>query len=273
MEKKNLQLAALIFSVAVLSAGLGVGGGAILVPMLLLLFECDYRTAAAISLASIVPVALTGGISHLLLLEGRLPWIQLGGFILMIIFGSRIAGRWLHRMNSRFLQAAFGLFILIIGLKMIRAVNLPGALFNLFPQGSSMELLLLTLFGLAIGAVSVLLGVGCGLLIVPFLHFAFGYEIKTAITFSLLTIFFNTLNGTLIHRRCNNLEKQSFHTILPSALAGALTGTLISTSLPGETLKTAFGIFLLAMGVNFLLREAHRLLKKTEGAADETEPG
>lgn len=266
MQKSEVYICLLVFTTAVFSAGLGVGGGAILVPMLFTLFKWEYRRAAALSLAAIVPVAMTGGISHLLLLDGVFPVVQLAGFVLMIIAGSRFAGRWLHRIDSRFLQTAFGVFIFIIGLKMVHIINLPGALFHLFPKGSTVEMVLLAGFGLMIGAVSVLLGVGCGLLIVPFLHFVFGYPIKAAITFSLLAIFINTLNATLIHCKLRLIKRNTLALILPAALSGAITGTLISNALPAQTLKTGFGIFLLVMGANFIIRDAVKQFNQPQPA-------
>jgi uncharacterized membrane protein YfcA len=53
------------FGVGILSGTMGVGGGILLVPALVLGFGLPQQLAQGTSLAAIVPTALVGGLSHL----------------------------------------------------------------------------------------------------------------------------------------------------------------------------------------------------------------
>jgi uncharacterized membrane protein YfcA len=48
----DLRLVSLGFVVALFSAGIGIGGGALLVPMLISVFKFDFKKAASTSLAT-----------------------------------------------------------------------------------------------------------------------------------------------------------------------------------------------------------------------------
>ena len=63
------------FLVALLSAGIGIGGGAMLVPILMAVFGFDFRSAANTSLATIAPISFVGSIGHLAYLP-RMPDLQ-----------------------------------------------------------------------------------------------------------------------------------------------------------------------------------------------------
>jgi uncharacterized membrane protein YfcA len=101
--------------VGILSGLLGVGGGVVLVPMLVLLFGFDQRRAQGTSLIALVPP--TGLLAfleyyhagHVNLRAGLLliPGIFLGGFV-----GSRLAGR----ISSRRIARLFAALMLLLGI-------------------------------------------------------------------------------------------------------------------------------------------------------------
>lgn len=66
---QQIKLTFSAFVVALFSAGVGIGGGAIFIPIFLSIFKFEYKKAAALSLATIIPIAFTGAVSHLFLLS------------------------------------------------------------------------------------------------------------------------------------------------------------------------------------------------------------
>lgn len=248
----NLRVFGLI--VGFFSAGLGIGGGAILVPVLVSLCHFDFKRAAGTSLATIIPISLVGAISHIALLKQNIHFSYFLEFVPACIAGAIISGSFLKGFNTRFLKLAFALFILLVGLKMTGLYDLSLMFFNSFGTiDSSSHLFMIMIFGIIAGFIAVMLGVGCGLIIVPFFVYFIGTDIREAIMLSLVAMFFLTSTATIVYGKCKTLDKLSAAKMLPSALIGAIAGAIVSNHLPSTSLKLLFGVFLLTMATKFLL--------------------
>jgi hypothetical protein len=94
-----------------LSGLLGIGGGTVMVPLLVLWSGRAQRDAHAMSLAAIVPISLAavvvyGG-------AGQVDVADAAALCLGSIVGARAGARLLARAPERALKAAFGVFMLI----------------------------------------------------------------------------------------------------------------------------------------------------------------
>ena len=117
--------------------------------------------------------------------------------------------------------------------------------------------LLVTLVGVGVatGVLAGLLGVGGGILLVPFLVLAVGMTQHEAEATSLLVILPTALAGSVALRRREVGN-------LPVALAlgsvgavGAAMGALLALSLPADVLRSVFAILLAVVGIR-LVRDA-----------------
>ena len=117
------------------------------------------------------------------------------------------------------------------------------------------KILLLILFDIITGFTSVLPGVVCGLLIVPFHVLIVGFEIQEAIMLSLTTIFFLALTGTIVHKKHKMLDFSSVRKMFIPALTGAIFGAFFAKHLPGNTLKFIFAVFLLLIALKYIIEE------------------
>ena len=116
-------------------------------------------------------------------------------------------------------------------------------------------LLVLVSVGVATGVLAGLLGIGGGILLVPFLVLAVGMSQHEAEATSLLVILPTAVAGSVALRRRDVGD-------LPVALAlgsvgalGAALGALLALSLPADVLRSAFAILLAVVGVR-LVRDA-----------------
>lgn len=105
--------------VAGLGSGLlGIGGGAIMVPAMVLLLGLSQHVAQGTSLAVIIPTAIAGSITHLRMGNLRFvtaAWLSLGG-IVGAIAGALIA----LAAPDELLRILFGAFLALTGIRMLR---------------------------------------------------------------------------------------------------------------------------------------------------------
>jgi uncharacterized membrane protein YfcA len=104
-----------------LSALLGIGGGAITVPALVLLpfvaFTMD--RAIATSLAVIVPIALSGAFQQ----RANVAWTAVPALAAAGIVGTFLGTSLKSRVNPRTLMQVFGVFMVCVGVMMILDVK------------------------------------------------------------------------------------------------------------------------------------------------------
>lgn len=121
--------------------------------------------------------------------------------------------------------------------------------------------------GLAVGFLSGLVGIGGGVLIVPFLYFFYGnpelagaevapgLEVSVAHATSLFIIVPTAVVGTLTYARAKLVAWRAVVPIALFSIAAAAAGAHLALVLPAEVLKLGFGLFLLVTGVQLIVRK------------------
>jgi uncharacterized membrane protein YfcA len=111
-----------------------------------------------------------------------------------------------------------------------------------------LQLLLLALIGVAGGTLSGLAGVGGGIVFVPGLVYAGGWEIKEAVAASLMIIVFASLSGTVRNARSADPVEWRTAFLLSLAVApAALIGVLVSRVSSETFVEVSFAVLLLAL--------------------------
>ena len=110
------QLAAIGLAGGVLSGLLGVGGGIVMVPLLVLRAGYAQRDAHAMSLGAIVPISVAGILTYGIAGEVRLP--EALALAAGAIGGARIGAGLLSRLGDRTLKLAFGSFLVAVAILM-----------------------------------------------------------------------------------------------------------------------------------------------------------
>src|ERR671916_1674494 len=110
------------------------------------------------------------------------------------------------------------------------------------------QLVLLGVVGIIGGILSGLVGVGAGIVFVPGLVYAGGWEIKEAVAASLVIIVFSALSGTLRNARSDDPVDWRVAGLLSLTVApSSLIGVFISRVSPEIVVKVAFAVLLLAL--------------------------
>src|SRR5918998_1873186 len=190
-EVRRSPVAALLYGapIGLLGGLIGLGGAEFRLPVRAGVFGYAARRAVALNLAiSLITVVsallIRGGTLSFAPLLGRLPVVvaMIAGAVSAAYFGTALV----HRVSERLLERVILVFLVVIGSALIVEALLPQEVPGLLPDALSVRIVAAVLFGLGIGLVSSLLGVAGGELIIPTLVFAFGADIKTAGTASLL---------------------------------------------------------------------------------------
>lgn len=96
---------------------LGVGGGVVMVPLLVLWGGFGQRDAHAVSLGAIIPISAAGVLTF-----GAAGEIQVWEGLALAagaIAGAQVGARLLARVNERKLKLAFGVFMLIVAVLLV----------------------------------------------------------------------------------------------------------------------------------------------------------
>ena len=131
---------------------------------------------------------------------------------------------------------------------------------------SALVLLALFAVGLLVGFAAGLIGIGGGVLIVPFLYFFYahpswaGFELAEALhatvahATSLFVIVPTAAKGTLSYSKAGLIEWRVALPIAAASLVGGVIGARVAVMLPASVLKLGFGIFLIISATQLVLR-------------------
>ena len=249
----------LTFAVIGLVAGLfagffGVGGGIVVVPMLLLLLQFHQRQASITSLVAIIPTSLVAATTFLA--SGTVPVDQVA-FGLMIAIGSTITaplGTWALRTWKT--AVVRWIFIGVLVNAAIRVfITLPN-------RDSHLEWSVATVVGLIalgglMGFASGLLGIGGGLLILPFLVIGFGISDLTAKAMSLLAMAPAAISGTIGSARAGLVDwRAGMNLGIPMALTSTI-GVWLATVTPAEWANPLLSALLIYAVIQLVIRTIH----------------
>ncbi len=279
MALLGLALAALIG----LSLGLLGGGGSILtVPIFVYVLGYGAKEAIAMSLAVVGTVSAFGAAGH---------W-RAGNVDLRVgvVFGSvAMVGTFLGaRLAVYFSGAAqltlFAVVMLLAAFFMLRERTPPPAAGTLLAEGADaaaladpvrpgsvplgrMPLGLIVAEGLAVGALTGLVGVGGGFLIVPALVLLGRLPMKQAVGTSLLVIAMKSAAGFAGYLGQVEVPWAFMALFTAVAVAGILAGTHLVRYVSTAALTRTFAIFLVVMGAFILYQNRHVLRPHAAAAA------
>jgi len=134
---RTAPLVALGLAMGVISGLTGLGGGALMVPALVLLFRFPMLRAVATSSAAIIftaPGGIVGYIVHGLGVPGRLPYsigyVNIVVFLALIVLSipmAQVGARTAHAIDARKLRLLFVVLMIYVGLRMIGVFEWLGA--------------------------------------------------------------------------------------------------------------------------------------------------
>lgn len=133
---------------------------------------------------------------------------------------------------------------------------------------SVQTILILILIGIAAGVLSGMVGIGGGIIIVPSLIFFLGFSQKMAQGTSLGILLLPIgILAVLQFYKAGYIDMRTVWVVALGFLAGSYFGSKIALSLPQETVKKIFAVFLILIALKMLFIDK---AKKTETIVSET---
>lgn len=133
----------------------------------------------------------------------------------------------------------------------------------------------LAALGLCTGFLAGLLGIGGGMLMVPFMTFILAakgfpadYTVKMAVATSLASICFTSLSSVRAHHQRGAVQWSIVRSLAPGILVGSLLGAQLAVALPGRLLSILFAVFVAFSATQMFLDrkpKPSRTLPRTPG--------
>jgi uncharacterized protein len=238
--------------IAILGGLIGLGGAEFRLPVLAGLLGYPTRKAIPLNLAVSFITLITSLIirSRALSLSSVVPFryaisAMVAGAVVAAFFGTQLTGK----LSDEKLERVILILLVAIGFLLIVEGFLPTQLPAFLPTDEVWHIGAGILFGLVIGLVSSLLGVAGGELIIPTLVFAFGADIKTAGTASLIISLPTVFVGVVRYAMRGTFDNRKHLTgiVAPMGLGsaiGSLIGGLSVGIISASVLKVILGIIL-----------------------------
>lgn len=264
-------------SVGFLTGLLGIGGGFLMTPILIFL-GIPPVYAVANGANNILAASVSGSLAHyfknhidikmgfLILIGGLIG--SVAGVEIFIFFLKKGSINNLISISYFILLSSIGLLMFYESLSEMRRIrnnkfikrklhqhywihNLP---FKVKIHASKLYISAIgpIFFGIIIGLVSSLLGVGGGFILVPILIYIIGMPAKLVPGTSLFAMIFVMIIVTLLHAISNKTIDLYLVTILAlGSVVGAQLGSVVSSKLAGEELRGLLSILILTFGFKF----------------------
>jgi uncharacterized protein len=223
---------------------MGVGGGILLVPLLVHVLGVGQHEAHGTSLAFVTVTAIVAAAIyfHQGNLDAVLALFLSLGAVVGVLIGAALA----RRMTARRLRQAFGVLILVTAVRILVQVPAHAGPPTPWPAGVNV------LLGLAVGALSGLLGIGGGTILVPVLVLGEGYAQHVAQGVSLMMILPTGVVGALSHARHGHVLRAILPGLMAGGAVGALLGAFLANRIEAAALSRLFALFLLPVAAQMI---------------------
>jgi len=254
------------FLIGTVASMTGIGGGVFIVPLLTLLYDVYTHQAVGTSLTTIIFTSLASAANYS---RQKRIYYKTGLVLATTTAPGAILGAYLTSITpARILGLIFGFFLIFIALRMTIDFGFSRSKHsdkkkgtNNTPVSSESALLgsrtkilsgaTLSFFG---GLASGLLGIGGGILLVPIMTLVMAIPIHFAVATSTFTMIFTSTSGVSQHYLANNINFEYALLLAIGTVFGAQLGTYTSKRLSSKNLRIIFGIVLIVVGTQMILK-------------------
>ncbi len=241
-----------VFVIAFIFSMFGQGGGSVYSPLLILLaYPVLLSTSTSLVLNLITSVSAGYIFYRNKMIDFKTSLIFAPG----ISIGAFMGGALAKFVNTAILLWLFVFFLVGVGARMVYAYWEKGKVEEKPPKNFSTGMYaLIAFFGFAVGVISGLLGVGGGILIVPFMVYVCKYPTKFAAGASHLIISFSALAGIIGHAASHRLDILLILITGVAVLIGGNLGARVSMKVKTKMIRVGLGLLMWALAGQLLVK-------------------
>jgi hypothetical protein len=242
----------LVFVLAFIFSMFGQGGGSVYSPILILL---GYGVLQATSTSLVLNLITSVSAGYIFYRNKMIDFRTSFMFVPGIVVGAFAGGALSRFVNTAVLLWLFVFFLVGLGARMIYSYWEKERAEGKAPANLSAAMhALIVITSFAVGAISGLLGVGGGILIVPFMTYICKYPTKFAAGSSHLIISFSALAGILGHASSHRLDILLIAVTGVAVLVGGNLGARFSMRVKPRMIKAGLGLLMWALAAQLLVK-------------------
>ena len=252
MDTALLAVVILVFLIAFVFSMFGQGGGSVYTPTLFLL---GYAVLISTSTSLVLNLITSASAGYIFYRNKMIDFKTSMVFVPGICIGALIGGALGNFVDTTLLLWLFVIFLVVVGARMIYTYWENGKTEGACPTGFTIRMYaLITVVGFGIGILSGLLGVGGGILVVPFMVYVCKYPTKFAAGSSHLIISFSALFGIIGHSAFGSLDLPLILAAGVAVFIGGNLGARISMRFKSNAMKAGLGLIMLALAVQLIIK-------------------
>jgi len=237
---------------------LGSGGSILTVPVLTYLVGQETKVAIAGSLMIVAVISLFAAIPYAL--QKQVKWRTVVIFGVPGMMGAGVGAWGAHFVSDAMQMLIFTALLLSASYLMFKPMKLDAE-----TEHEERAIYKIAIDGLMVGAITGLVGVGGGFLIIPALVILGGLSMRLAVGTSLVIIAIKSLAGfvgylPVLEALQLNVDWQIIWIFSAIGIVGGWLGHKISAKVNQEALKKGFAVFLVLMGLFILYKNLPGLL-------------
>jgi len=240
------------FVIAFIFSMFGQGGGSVYSPLLILLGYSVLMSSSTSLVLNLITSVSAGYVFY------RNKMIDMKASFMFV--PGIVAGAFTGGFVSRFFHTSallwlFVILLIVLGVRMIYSYWEKDHGEEKRPEHLSTRIYFyIAIYGMAVGFISGLLGIGGGILIVPFMTYVLKYPTKFAAGSSHLIISFSALAGILGHATSHHLDFPLILTTGIAVLLGGYLGARFSLKIKPRMIKAGLGLIMWALAVQLLIK-------------------
>lgn len=253
MNVNSALLAAVSFAfvIAFIFSMFGQGGGSVYSPLLILL---GYSILLSTSTSLVLNLITSLSAGYIFYRKGMIDFKTSLIFAPGISLGAFAGGALSKSFDTTVLLWVFVVFLLGVGARMIYSYWEKEKVEEYLPKNRSVAMyLLVAIFGLAVGFIAGLLGVGGGIFVVPFMVYVYKVPTKIAAGSSHLIISFSALAGIIGHATSHRFDIPLIVVTGIAVFIGGNLGARVSMKVKTKMIKAGLGLIMWAFAVQLLV--------------------
>ena len=237
--------------VGLLGALLGIGGGMVIVPLLVFAWDYEPQLAIGTSVLVVLMNAVSGTWGYVRQKKACVDAAL--NFAVATVPGAFLGSYAAEYLQGRLFYLVFGAFFVLAAVNMYRKANqeAAGKTAGEVPEVYNWKLGVLCSVG--VGFLASILGIGGGIVHVPFMVYVLNFPVHVAIATSTCILAVSSLAGLVSHAMLGHIVWTSGLAICAGSFVGAQVGVSLAQRLQSGILMKLASVLVLITGIKFLL--------------------